>query len=172
MSPAGAPTRRLAAWRELRRIASRLRPGVRPRKAQANASHHYDLDARLYKLFLDSDFQYSCAYFETPSQDLEAAQQAKKRHIAAKLAVGPGQKVLDIGCGWGGLALYLAAYCDAEVFGVTLAREQQEAAQKRAARAGLAQKDPLRPRGLPAGPGPIRPHRIRRHVRTCRAQAL
>ena len=136
----GAPTRRLAAWQKLRRVANRLRPGVRPRKAQANAAHHYDLDARLYKLFLDSDLQYSCAYFEFQSQDLEAAQQAKKRHIAAKLAIGPGQKILDIGCGWGGMALYLAALCDAEVLGVTLAKEQCEVAQKRAARAGLGSK--------------------------------
>ena len=133
-------TRRIAAWRTLRRAARRLRPGVRPRKAQENASRHYDLDARLYKLFLDSDMQYSCAYFETKSQDLETAQQAKKRHIAAKLAIGPGQKILDIGCGWGGLALYLAAHCDADVFGVTLAKAQWEIAQARAARAGLESK--------------------------------
>jgi cyclopropane-fatty-acyl-phospholipid synthase len=78
------------------------------RRARRNIAHHYDLDGRLYALFLDADRQYSCGYFETPDQSLDDAQLAKKRHLAAKLLVQPGQRVLDIGCGWGGLALYLA----------------------------------------------------------------
>jgi cyclopropane-fatty-acyl-phospholipid synthase len=133
----GAPTRQIALWQNLRRVAIKLRPGVRPGRSRANVAHHYDLDRRLYKLFLDHDLQYSCAYFDSPHLSLEAAQLAKKRHIAAKLAVVPGQKILDIGCGWGGLALYLAEICEAEVYGVTLSREQAEIASERAENAGL-----------------------------------
>jgi cyclopropane-fatty-acyl-phospholipid synthase len=128
----------LTAQRTLQSLWQRVGPGVAPGRARANASHHYDLDAEFYRLFLDDDLQYSCAYFETPSASLEAAQLAKKRHIAAKLALTPGQKVLDIGCGWGGLALYLAQNCGAEVLGVTLAREQLQLARQRAQSAGLA----------------------------------
>ncbi len=132
--------RRIAFWQELRRAAARLGPGVRMRRAKANAAHHYDLDGRLYKIFLDRDQQYSCAYFELPTMDLEAAQTAKKRHIAAKLAIEPGHRALDIGCGWGGLALYLAELCGAEVLGVTLSSEQLGVARKKAEEAGLAAK--------------------------------
>ena len=124
--------------RKLRRRAVWLGPGNRPNSARKNVAHHYDLDQRLYRLFLDQDLQYSCAYFETPEMGLDAAQLAKKRHIAAKLAIEPGQKVLDIGCGWGGAALYLASVCGAEVLGVTLSREQLGVARKRAQDAGLA----------------------------------
>ncbi|GHE72615.1 replicative DNA helicase [Camelimonas fluminis] len=107
------------------------------RRSRANVAHHYDLDDRLYALFLDRDWQYSCAYFETPDQDLEAAQLAKKRHIAAKLVLEPGHSVLDIGCGWGGMFLYLTEIAKVrEAFGVTLSTEQLEAATRRAREAG------------------------------------
>jgi cyclopropane-fatty-acyl-phospholipid synthase len=129
----------LTMQRALQSLWQRFGPGVAPGRARANASHHYDLDARFYRLFLDDDLQYSCAYFETPSSSLEAAQLAKKRHIAAKLALAPGRNVLDIGCGWGGLALYLAENCGAKVLGVTLAREQLQLARQRARTAGVAE---------------------------------
>ena len=101
-------------------------------RSRANIAHHYDIDDRLYALFLDPDRQYSCAYFEDPRHTLEEAQLAKKRHIAAKLLIEPGHSALDIGCGWGGMGLYLAAYCDAQVTGVTLSSEQLSVAQARA----------------------------------------
>jgi cyclopropane-fatty-acyl-phospholipid synthase len=108
--------------------------------ARANVAHHYDLDERLYRLFLDGDMQYSCAFFERPDMTLDQAQLAKKRLIAAKLLVEPGARVLDIGCGWGGMALYLARVCGAEVVGVTLSHEQLRVAQARAAAAGLSDR--------------------------------
>lgn len=107
------------------------------RRARANAAHHYDLSAELYGLFLDRDMQYSCAYFAAPTMGLDEAQEAKKRHIAAKLLLKPGQTVLDLGCGWGGLALSLARAADVRVLGITLSREQLAVARKRAAEAGL-----------------------------------
>jgi cyclopropane-fatty-acyl-phospholipid synthase len=110
------------------------------RKARENVAHHYDLDKRLYEFFLDSDRQYSCAYFERPDMSLDEAQLAKKRHIAAKLMIEPGQRVLDIGCGWGGMALYLARHCGADVTGITLSQEQFGIAEKRAREAGLAER--------------------------------
>lgn len=103
------------------------------RRARNNVAHHYDLGNSLYELFLDSDMQYSCAYFEHPQQELEDAQLAKKRHIAAKLLVEPGHEVLDIGSGWGGMAIYLARICGARATGVTLSTEQLERARQRAA---------------------------------------
>ena len=106
-------------------------------KAQRNVAHHYDLSGRLYDLFLDKDKQYSCAYFENENDGLEEAQHNKKRHIAAKLLLESDQKVLDIGCGWGGLALYLAREAGVEVTGLTLSREQHGAAEERARKAGL-----------------------------------
>ena len=106
-------------------------------KAQANVAHHYDLSGALYDLFLDEDRQYSCAYFETPGDTLETAQANKKRHIAAKLLLEPGMRVLDIGSGWGGLALYLAETADVEVVGVTLSKEQHTISEARAKAAGL-----------------------------------
>lgn len=106
--------------------------------ARANVAHHYDLDERLYRLFLDGDMQYSCAFWERPGMTLDQAQLAKKRLIAAKLLVEPGARVLDIGCGWGGMALYLARVCGAEVVGVTLSQEQLRVAEARAAAAGLS----------------------------------
>jgi cyclopropane-fatty-acyl-phospholipid synthase len=108
------------------------------RRALQNVAHHYDLDARLYSLFLDADRQYSCAYFESPDQTLDDAQLAKKRHLAAKLLIEDGLRVLDIGSGWGGLGLYLAEYCGARVTGVTLSQEQLKLAQGRAAEAQLS----------------------------------
>jgi cyclopropane-fatty-acyl-phospholipid synthase len=121
----------------LRRLAQ-FNPAGRARK---NVAHHYDLNAGLYDLFLDSDRQYSCAYFEHPKMTLEAAQAAKKRHIAAKLRFDrPGLKVLDIGSGWGGLALDLARNFKADVLGVTLSTEQLALARTRAASIGLAER--------------------------------
>jgi cyclopropane-fatty-acyl-phospholipid synthase len=110
------------------------------RRARRNVAHHYDLDGRLYRLFLDSDLQYSCAYFEHPGTSLEDAQLAKKRHIAAKLALQPGQKVLDIGSGWGGLGLYLAKHAHVDVTGVTLSSEQHAVSNQRAAAEGLSDR--------------------------------
>ena len=101
-------------------------------RSRTNVAHHYDLDGRLYSLFLDGDRQYSCAYFERPDQSLDDAQLAKKRHLAAKLRIAPGAKVLDIGCGWGGLALYLAEIAGAQVTGITLSQEQYQRAENRA----------------------------------------
>ncbi|QDL90930.1 class I SAM-dependent methyltransferase [Paroceanicella profunda] len=106
-------------------------------KAKKNAGHHYNTGNDFYRMWLDEDMQYSCAYFPTGQETLEQAQVLKKRHIAAKLGLAPGQKVLDIGCGWGGMALYLAAVADVEVTGVTLAEEQLKIAQARAKAAGL-----------------------------------
>ena len=112
----------------------------RPRLAKRNVAHHYDLSDRLYDLFLDADRQYSCAYFREGVEDLETAQADKKAHIAAKLALKPGQSVLDIGCGWGGMALYLAQVEDVRVTGITLSEEQLKVARSRAQRAGLSDR--------------------------------
>jgi cyclopropane-fatty-acyl-phospholipid synthase len=107
-------------WWHLRYLARHLKQFNPRSRSRRNVAHHYDLDARLYSLFLDADKQYSCAYFETPETTLDDAQLAKKRHIAAKLLVRPGQRVLDIGSGWGGLGLYLAETTGADVTVVTL----------------------------------------------------
>jgi cyclopropane-fatty-acyl-phospholipid synthase len=109
-------------------------------RARRNVAHHYDLSDTLYELFLDADRQYSCAYFTAPDQTIEQAQANKKRHIAAKLLLAPGQHVLDIGCGWGGLALYLAKECGVSVTGLTLSTEQLRVAERRAAAAGLSDR--------------------------------
>jgi cyclopropane-fatty-acyl-phospholipid synthase len=108
------------------------------RAAGRNARRHYDVPLEVYRRFLDADLQYSCAYFERPDVSLEAAQVAKQRHIAAKLLLSPGQRVLDIGCGWGGLARRLAAEAGVRVDGVTLSPAQLAEAQRRAEAAGLA----------------------------------
>ncbi|WP_375421251.1 class I SAM-dependent methyltransferase [uncultured Sphingomonas sp.] len=110
------------------------------RRSKRNVAHHYDLSARLYDLFLDADRQYSCAYYTDPTNTLEQAQQDKLAHIAAKLAIRPGMRVLDIGCGWGGLALYLHDKLGCEVVGVTLSEEQIKIARDRAAAKGVADK--------------------------------
>jgi cyclopropane-fatty-acyl-phospholipid synthase len=135
------PNGPLVNW--LRRAAARIwRPidqfNVRAR-ARRNVAHHYDLNGRLYSLFLDRDRQYSCAYFPKGTETLEEAQEAKKRHIAAKLCLDrPGLSVLDIGCGWGGMALTLARDYGATVTGITLSTEQLAEAQARAEAEGLA----------------------------------
>ena len=123
-SPSGIP-----AWWErpqwLARHLWRRLQQFNPRgQARKNVAHHYDLNGRLYSLFLDADRQYSCGYFEMPDQSLDDAQLAKMRHLAAKLLIEPQQLVLDIGSGWGGLALYLVDICGAQVEGVTLSDEQ------------------------------------------------
>ncbi|MDP6814512.1 MAG: cyclopropane-fatty-acyl-phospholipid synthase family protein [Alphaproteobacteria bacterium] len=109
-------------------------------QARHNVAHHYDLGNDFYRLFLDRDMQYSCAYFLDDGDSLETAQRNKLRLLAAKLELSPGQRVLDIGCGWGGLALYLAALADVEVVGVTLSEEQHAEAQRRAREAGLVDR--------------------------------
>jgi len=109
-----------------------------PRRSRHNVAHHYDLGNELYELFLDEDMQYSCAYYTDPSNSLEQAQADKKAHIAAKLALEPGQRVLDIGCGWGGMALYLHKAAKVDVLGVTLSEQQLAVARRRAAEAGVA----------------------------------
>jgi cyclopropane-fatty-acyl-phospholipid synthase len=108
--------------------------------SRANVAHHYDLSNDFYRLWLDEDMQYSCAYWSEADDTLERAQLAKKAHIAAKLALQPGQKVLDIGCGWGGMALYLNKVAGVEVLGITLSTEQLKLARERAEAAGVADK--------------------------------
>jgi cyclopropane-fatty-acyl-phospholipid synthase len=122
----------------LRYLWRRLAQFNPPTRSRANVAHHYDLDKRLYSLFLDADRQYSCAYFERPDQSLDDAQLAKKRHIAAKLLVNPGERVLDIGSGWGGMGLYLAEMSGARVTGVTLSEEQLALSRERAGEKRLA----------------------------------
>jgi cyclopropane-fatty-acyl-phospholipid synthase len=125
-------------WRMARRRLDQLNPA---RRARRNVAHHYDLNGRLYALFLDRDMQYSCAYFRTGRESLEEAQASKKRHIAAKLLLDrPGLEVLDIGCGWGGMAITLARDHGARVTGITLSEEQLAAARRRAAEAGLSER--------------------------------
>jgi cyclopropane-fatty-acyl-phospholipid synthase len=127
--------------RYLLRRLQQFNPRIRARR---NVAHHYDLDGRLYSLFLDGDQQYSCAYFESADASLDDAQLAKKRHLAAKLRLEPDATVLDIGCGWGGLALYLAEICGTRVTGITLSEEQYRRAQNRAMERGLAQEVTVR----------------------------
>ncbi|RUR04827.1 class I SAM-dependent methyltransferase [Brucella abortus] len=109
-------------------------------RSSSNIKSHYDLSGELYDLFLDPDKQYSCAYFDPPNATLAEAQLAKKRHIAAKMLVKEGDKVLDIGCGWGGMGLYLARHLKANVTGVTLSEEQHAIANQRALDEGLADR--------------------------------
>ncbi len=115
-----------------------------PGRSKSNVAHHYDIGNDLYELFLDEDMQYSCAYWDFdrhgPDMSLEQAQLDKKAHIAAKLDLGPGQRVLDIGCGWGGMALYLHEKTGAEVLGITLSEEQLKKARERAEAAGVSDK--------------------------------
>ncbi len=108
------------------------------KRARKNVAHHYDLKDELYELFLDEDKQYSCAYFTDPNNSLEQAQADKKAHIAAKLALAPGQRLLDIGCGWGGKALYLHKVAGVDVLGVTLSERQLKVARERAEAAGVS----------------------------------
>ena len=131
----------LARFRWLYRRLAQFNPAER---AQRNVAHHYDLSGALYDLFLDADRQYSCAYFRNPDDSLEAAQENKKALIATKLLLEPGQRVLDIGCGWGGLGLHLVNEHGVRVIGVTLSREQHRIAEERAAAAGLARRAQFR----------------------------
>ena len=108
--------------------------------SRSNVVHHYDLSNDFYRLWLDADMQYSCAYWSEADDTLERAQLAKKAHIAAKLALQPGQKVLDIGCGWGGMAIYLNQVADVDVLGITLSEEQLKLARERAQAAGVAKR--------------------------------
>jgi cyclopropane-fatty-acyl-phospholipid synthase len=124
----------------LRKATRRIAQHNTPSKARENVAHHYDLDGRLYRLFLDSDMQYSCAYFETPEASLEDAQWAKKRHLAAKLDLKRGQSVLDIGSGWGGLGLFMAEHAGVDVTGVTLSTEQHHVSSERARELGLSER--------------------------------
>ena len=127
----GALKRRLE---ELARLTAVVNP---PERARRNVHHHYDHAANFYRCFLDEDLQYSCAYFANEAFSLEEAQEAKKRHIAAKLNLRSGHRVLDIGCGFGGMALFLARNYGVHVTGITLSTEQLKTAQERAARQGL-----------------------------------
>jgi cyclopropane-fatty-acyl-phospholipid synthase len=132
------PLQRLRdSFRRLMAFIETYNPVERARK---NVAHHYDLSGTLYDLFLDADRQYSCAYFRTDNDSLEVAQHNKKAHIAAKLHLKPGQKVLDIGSGWGGMGLYLAQTANVDVTGVTLSVEQQKLSEERARAAGMANK--------------------------------
>lgn len=124
----------------LRRAGRRLQQFNPVPRARANVAHHYDLSGELYDLFLDADRQYSCGYFAHPDMTLDEAQEAKKRHIAEKLRIEPGMRVLDIGCGWGGMGLTLARDYGADVTGVTLSTEQHAMANHRAEKAGLADR--------------------------------
>jgi len=131
-------TANLTAYRKRKaRFAWRRRRGNGKREARGNVAHHYDLSGEFFRLFLDEDRQYSCAYFPRPGMSLEEAQAAKKRHIAAKLLLSSGQRVLDIGCGWGGLAITLAQEHGVHVTGITLSEEQFAEARHRAALRGL-----------------------------------
>ena len=127
-------------WRGLARIAeARLRALLPVNNNRRNVAHHYDLSAKLFDLFLDDDWQYSCAYFNPPGITLDEAQLAKKRHIAAKLMVEKGHRVLEIGSGWGGMAMYLAETAGADVTGITLSTEQLAVSRLRVEKHGLTE---------------------------------
>jgi cyclopropane-fatty-acyl-phospholipid synthase len=123
-----------------RRFKAWFRAKNREARAKQNVAHHYDIGNALYRLFLDRDLQYSCSYFTDPAIPLDQSQEDKKAHIAAKLFLRPGQRVLDIGCGWGGMALYLHRHYGVEVLGVTLSEEQLALARERAGVEGIADK--------------------------------
>ena len=127
-----------ALGRDFKRLLRKLRRNT-PSRSRRNVAHHYDLSDELYELFLDEDKQYSCAYWTDPEHEtLDQAQLDKKAHIAAKLALEPGQRVLDIGCGWGGMALFLHKVAGVDVLGVTLSEHQLRIARERAAAAGVS----------------------------------
>lgn len=136
-------SRKPSASKPLRKLAKRAKALLQNNtlsQSRRNVAHHYDLSNELYGLFLDRGMNYSCAYYRSPTDTIDEAQQNKLRHIAAKLDLKPGHRVLDIGCGWGGMAIYLAQHFDVHVTGVTLSREQLALAQERAAQLGLAGK--------------------------------
>lgn len=126
------PRRRSGLLSLLQAIARHFQQHNSQRSARRNVAHHYDLSKVLFRAFLDQDLQYSCAYFRDPALSLEDAQLAKKQHILAKLLLEPGQRVLDIGCGWGGLAISIAQTAAVQVTAVTPSREQLAVARKRA----------------------------------------
>jgi cyclopropane-fatty-acyl-phospholipid synthase len=130
----------IAPVERLRHLMRRVRQFNPTGRARRNVAQHYDLSAELYDLFLDADKQYSCAYFARPDMTLDEAQEAKKHHIAGKLLIEPGMRVLDIGCGWGGMGLTLARDYGAHVVGVTLSEEQHKIATARARQAGLSDR--------------------------------
>lgn len=130
------PGSRVLRWLDAIRTRSLHHNPIK--RSHANVAHHYDISTELYDLFLDTDRQYSCAYFPTGTETLEEAQTLKKRHIAAKLLLRPGMEVLDIGSGWGGLAMELAEQHAARVTGLSLSSEQIAAARARAAQSGLS----------------------------------
>ncbi|WP_157015193.1 SAM-dependent methyltransferase [Mesorhizobium xinjiangense] len=132
MGPAGVEAAWTRAMEGLRHVFRRLQQINTTSRSRENVKRHYDLSPELYRLFLDEDMQYSCAYFERPDMSLEEAQLAKKRHLASKLAIRPANTVLDIGCGFGGLSLYLARHFEADVLGITLSEEQHAIASERA----------------------------------------
>ena len=142
--------RRNRRWEDRSRPDKFLRKGsklMRPlahlnwrRSARRNVAHHYDIGNDFYRLWMEDDMQYSCGYFTDPGNSLEQAQLDKKTHLASKLHLKPGQRVLDIGCGWGGLALYLNRVADVEVLGVTLSTEQVQLARERAEAAGVSDR--------------------------------
>ena len=142
--------------RRVRRLLKPLAQRNHATRSRKNVAHHYDLSSRLYDLFLGADRQYSCAYFSAPGESLEEAQIAKKRHIAAKLHLDrPDLKVLDIGSGWGGLALDLARDCAAQVLGVTLSEEQLTMSRQRALKSGLADRCTFEMKDYRAVTGPF-----------------
>ncbi len=124
----------IASINRVTRLLAQYNPVSRSRQ---NVAHHYDLSDELYALFLDRNRQYTCAYFADENDDLETAQAQKQAHIAAKLCIEPGQRVLDIGCGWGGLAFYLSQKCEAQVKGITLSQNQIDYATSESERLGL-----------------------------------
>lgn len=129
------------AWRSILRIAlSKVASLIPVNHNRRNVAHHYDLNGQLFDLFLDEDWQYSCAYFDPEGISLDQAQLAKKRHIAAKLRLQPGQRVLEIGSGWGGMALYLAEMAGVDVSGITLSSEQLSVSRDRAVQRGLSDR--------------------------------
>jgi cyclopropane-fatty-acyl-phospholipid synthase len=132
----GRSLMRKGKMKGLRKLLRRNKPG----QSKRNVAHHYDLKDELYALFLDGDRQYSCAYFTNPANSLEQAQADKKAHIAAKLYLKPGMRVLDIGSGWGGTALYLNRVADVDVLGITLSEEQLKVARRRAEEAGVSDR--------------------------------
>ena len=124
----------------LRKLLGRVRTHNPVGAARRKVSHHYDLKPELFDLFLDSDRQYSCAYFASDNDDIETAQRRKKTHLAAKLLLRPGDRVLDVGSGWGGLGLHLAQQANVDVTGVTLSHEQHDLSNAHAAEAGLSER--------------------------------
>ena len=160
------------ALRAVSRGLKRFQQANRIGQAQKNVAHHYDLGNDFYKLFLDEGMNYSCAYFRNDNETLEQAQRNKLRLIAAKLNLKPGLRILDIGSGWGDLALYLAALENVDVTGVTLSKEQQALSNEKARAAWTFRASALPPTGLPRSPRALRSHRFRRHVRACRRAPL